>query len=108
MIGLCSTHPEPDLWFSEEQPTRGRPNRATHQRMVEQAIKAMSICQSCPVIAECLTEGMKDENLEYGIWGGMMAGDRIVLARSRRTGTVREQAIAFAEGVRAWQSISVD
>jgi hypothetical protein len=49
---------------------------------------------------------MAEENIEHGIWGGMMAGDRIILARSRRTGTIREQAITFAEGVKTWQSIS--
>ena len=106
MIGLCSTHHDPDMWFPEEQISRGRPTRYAHQLMVERALTAMSICQTCPVKAACLTEGMKDENIEHGIWGGMLAGDRINLARARRTGTVREQAITFAQGVRAWQSIS--
>jgi hypothetical protein len=36
----------------------------------------------------------------------MLAGERIILARARRSGTIREQALAFAEGVKAWQSIS--
>lgn len=106
IIGSCSTHDDPDLWFTEEQETRGRPNRANHQRMVERALLAIEICQSCPARAQCLTEGMKEENIEYGIWGGLLAGERITLARSRRTGTVREQAITFAQGVRAWQNIS--
>ena len=106
MKGLCSTYIDSDLWFPEEQESRGRPTRAAHQRMVERATLAMAICSTCPVRAECLTEGMKEENLEHGIWGGMLAGDRIILARSRRSGTIREQAIAFAEGVKAWQSIS--
>jgi hypothetical protein len=106
LIGLCSTHHDPDLWFPEEQISRGRPTRANHQRMVTRALTAISICQSCPARSECLTEGMREENIEHGIWGGMLAGERISLARSRRTGTTREQAIAFAEGVKAWQSIS--
>lgn len=105
MKGLCSSHPNPDMWFPEEQESRGRPSRAAHQRMVESALKAMAICNHCPVRAQCLTEGMREENIEHGIWGGMLAGDRIILARSRRSGTIREQAIAFAEGVRAWQTI---
>ncbi len=106
LIGLCSTHPNPDMWFPEEQQSRGRPSRANHERMVTHALTAISICQSCPTRAECLTEGMKPENIEHGIWGGMLAGERILLARVSRSGTTREQAITFAEGVRAWQSIS--
>lgn len=105
MKGLCSTHPNPDMWFPEEQESRGRPSRAAHLRMVENAVKAMAICNHCPVRAQCLTEGMREENIEHGIWGGMLAGDRIILARSRRSGTIREQALAFAEGVKAWQTI---
>ena len=106
MNGLCSTHPNPDLWFPETQVAQGRPSRAAHQRMVENALTAMAICQECPVRAKCLELGMAEDNIEHGIWGGMLAGDRIILARSRRSGTIREQAITFAEGVKAWQSIS--
>lgn len=105
MRGLCSTHPNPDLWFPEEQQGVGRPTRTARKRMVENAITAMAICQECPIRARCLESGMSEENIEHGIWGGMLAGDRIILARTRRSGTIREQAIAFAEGVRAWQSI---
>lgn len=106
MIGLCSSHPNPDMWFPEGQVNVGRPTRKAHRIMVENAIEAMAICRECPVRARCLEQGMRDENIEHGIWGGMLAGDRIILARSRRSGTIREQAIAFAEGVKAWQSIS--
>lgn len=105
MIGLCSKHPEPDLWFPEEQETRGRPTREAHRRMVERATLAMAICQDCPIKRQCADEGFKEENIEHGIWGGLLAGDRIILAHSRTSGTIRQQAIAFAEGVRAWQTI---
>lgn len=109
MKGLCSTHPNPDLWFPEAYPNQskgGRPSRKAHRKAVESALKAMAICNHCPVRAQCLTEGMREENIEHGIWGGMLAGDRIILARSRRSGTIREQALVFAEGVRTWESIS--
>ena len=109
MKGLCSTHPNPDMWFPEEQPHQrqgGRPSRANHRKQVENALKAIAICNYCPIRAQCLTEGMREENIEYGIWGGMLAGDRIILARTRRNGTIREQAIAFAKGVRTWEDIS--
>jgi hypothetical protein len=105
MIGACTNHHDPDMWFPETQLSVGRPSRKAHQDMVERAITAMNICQTCPVRAKCLELGMREENIEHGIWGGMLAGDRIILARSRRSGTIREQALAFAEGVKAWQTI---
>jgi hypothetical protein len=105
MVGLCSTYDNPDLWFPEQHDKQGKPSRKEHKRAVENALLAMSICRECPIRARCLEEGMREENIEFGIWGGMLAGDRINLARGRRTGTIREQAIAFAEGVRVWQSI---
>ena len=106
MIGLCSTHPNPDLWFPEGQVNVGRPTRAAHQRMIENALTAIAICRECPIRTNCLDEGMRSENIEHGIWGGLMAGERIKLARANKSGTIRQQAIAFAEGVKAWQSIS--
>ena len=106
MEGLCSSHPNPDLWFPEEHGIQGKPTNAARKRSIENALKAIAICQKCPVRARCLEEGMSEENIEYGIWGGYLAGERITLARSRRSGTIREQAIAFAEGVKTWQSTS--
>jgi len=106
MIGLCTTHEDPDLWYPEGEQSVGRPNRYAHVRKVERALTAIAICNSCPTRPACLTEGMKEENIEHGIWGGLLAGERILLSRGRKTGSAREQAIVFAEGVRTWQSIS--
>ena len=104
MRGLCSTHPNPDLWFPEQP--QGRPSERKRKILANKVMLATAICAGCPVKAECLAEGMKPENIEHGIWGGLLAGERIRLSRTRRSGTIREQAIAFAEGVRAWESIS--
>lgn len=77
-----------------------------HIKVINDALVAMAICQECPIRTLCLEQGMREENIEHGIWGGMLAGERIMLAKARNNSTVREQAISFAEGVRAWQSIS--
>ena len=106
MIGLCSTHPNPDLWFPEQP--QGRPSRASRKIVAKQVLLAVSICQECPIKQACLTEGMKPENIEHGIWGGMLAGERILLANIDTNRTIRSDAIVFAEGVRKWQSISQD
>lgn len=105
MKGLCSTHPNPDLWFPEQP--QGRPSNAKRKLLANKVMLAIAICNDCPVKAACLAEGMKSENLEHGIWGGTLPGDRIVAAGVDINRTSRHDAIVFAEGVRAWQSISV-
>lgn len=105
MRGSCSTHPNPDLWFPEQP--QGRPSNAKRKSLARKVMLAISICEGCPVKQACLTEGMKLENIEHGIWGGMMAGERILLAGIDTNRTTRSDAIVFAQGVRAWQDISV-
>lgn len=106
MIGLCSTHPEPDLWFPEQP--QGKPSQASRKRLAKQVLLAVSICQECPVKQECLAEGMKPENIDYGIWGGVLAGERIVASGMETKYAIRRDAIVFAEGVKKWQSILQD
>lgn len=103
--GKCATHPNPDLWFPEQP--QGRPTNAKRKLLADKVMLAISICNRCPIKNECLAEGMKPENLEHGIWGGVMAGDRILLSGIDTNRTVRSDAIVFAEGVRAWQNTSV-
>jgi hypothetical protein len=103
--GLCAKHPSPDLWFPEQP--QGRPTQAKRKIVASKVMLALSICDDCPIKAECLAEGMKPENIEHGIWGGMLAGERILTAGIDTNRTIRRDAIVFAEGVRAWQSISV-
>lgn len=81
IIGDCKDHENPDLWFFEI----GR-GQATENRMKKLAIEvntALAICNSCPVKSECLTEGMKPDNINYGIWGGLLAGERLHIAGER-------------------------
>ena len=105
MKGSCSTHPKPDLWFPTQY--QGRPSMAKRKKIADDVMIALSICEDCPIKAECLAEGMKPENIEYGIWGGMLAGERILMAGIPTNRTIRSDAIVFAEGVRVWQDISL-
>jgi len=106
MEGLCTTHGEPDLWFSDVPESirdTGRLTIKEKQDTVARAIVALSICNKCDVKAACLTEGMKPENIEHGIWGGTMSGERILLASISTNREDRKQRIAFAHRVRASQ-----
>jgi WhiB family redox-sensing transcriptional regulator len=59
--GLCSSHPDPDLWFREDSAS-------------EEAAKA--ICRDCPIQDACAVLG-RDE--PYGIYAGMTTGERLGL-----------------------------
>ena len=104
--GLCTGHDDPDLWFADvAEPTRdtGKFTIKEKQAIVNNAIVALSICGKCDVKTECLAEGMKPENLEHGIWGGTMSGERILLAGIATNREDRKQRIAFAHRVRVSQ-----
>ena len=81
MVGLCSGDKNPDAWF----PTvlNGGRYETKLRRMVPEIKYAMELCGRCPVKEECLEEGMKPENLAYGIWGGLLAGERIEIAKEQ-------------------------
>lgn len=66
--GLCRTHPEPDLWYSEKKADRD---------------EAREVCAVCPVRLECLefaitgrgrgitADSPRQGREQYGIWGGV-------------------------------------
>lgn len=102
MNGLCTGHDDPDLWFSDTVETTGSGRLPTivEQGMVQRAVQALAICAHCPITTDCLAEGMKDENIDNGIWGGKLSGERIVLARNNIKSKTRLNKIAFARRVR--------
>ena len=74
IIGLCATENDPDAWFPDipnRRPT-GQESRRNHIR----AAYAISICNKCPAIVECLKEGMRPSNINWGIWGGLTPEQR--------------------------------
>jgi hypothetical protein len=103
MEGLCSTHDEPDLWFADlAEPIRdtGRFTIKEKQEIVSKAIVALLICGKCDSKVACLAEGMKPENIEHGIWGGTLAGERILMSGISTNRQDRKQQITFAHRVR--------
>ena len=44
--------------------------------------KAKQLCKSCPVRTECLAEAL-DNQIEWGVWGGMTERERRALLRRR-------------------------
>lgn len=78
IVGNCSSDTNPDAWFPTVQ-IGGRIS-SVYRAMVPEMKRAISLCNSCPKQQECLEEGMKPINLAHGIWGGLLAGERIAIA----------------------------
>jgi len=45
--------------------------------------KAIEICESCPVIKECLEYSLRENLTEFGVFGGKMPHARRVMLRQR-------------------------
>ena len=78
VIGLCAISDNPDMWFPDAP--QGRIGRQKMIALGENVAQAIAICNRCPRQEACLDEGMQSKNLSYGIWGGKLAGERILLA----------------------------
>ncbi|MDT0200516.1 WhiB family transcriptional regulator [Nocardioides sp. AE5] len=50
--------------------------------------KAKSICMSCAVRTECLAEALENQ-IEWGVWGGMTERERRALLRRKPGGSWR-------------------
>ncbi|MFC4032554.1 WhiB family transcriptional regulator [Streptomyces polygonati] len=54
---------------------------------------AKSLCQTCPVREACLA-GAKDRREPWGVWGGELFIQGVVVARKRPRGRPRKNAVA--------------
>lgn len=103
-LSLCAEHIDPDLWFPEF--TQGAITDKKAKAMAEQVTEATNLCDRCPLMEDCLIEGMKDENITYGIWGGLLAGQRIELLGRQRSDYAAQsekgKALDFYERVKPW------
>jgi hypothetical protein len=103
--GNCTGDENPDAWFPEL--SRGMPSAEKMQALSIEVSRAIALCNSCHNQDDCLKEGMEPKNLPYGIWGGKLAGERILMAdrqgieymsKGRATGALVKPDIAERVG----------
>jgi hypothetical protein len=90
--GNCTGDKNPDAWFPDIP--RGMPLARHLVPLGKETGRVIALCNSCPKQEECLDEGMKEENLAFGIWGGMLAGERVV-ATGRRFNKLSDEGRAL-------------
>lgn len=65
--------------------------------------KAKQLCQGCPVRTECLAEAL-DNQIEWGVWGGMTERERRALLRRRPAASWR----SVLESARTRESVEAE
>lgn len=103
--GLCVGSDDPDIWFAGEvdltEPNSSvNANSQATKLEVDKAITALSICKSCPVKDDCLELGKHGQQLYFGIYGGTMAGERLLMVGMPMKGSTNKNKLAFAHKVR--------
>jgi hypothetical protein len=99
---LCTEHEDPDLWYSEGADNGGRGGDMLLRMAnnMARSYEALRICAMCPSKDTCAEEGMRTENLHWGIWGGTMAGERLVKAGVPILSSDNKNKVAFARRMR--------
>ncbi len=105
--GLCRNHDDPDLWFAGEvelaegeiwRNTQDQTRRVNSE--VDKAISALSVCKNCPAKQDCLELGMHGPQLDFGIYGGTMPGERLAMVGRVTKNGYNRMKIRFASRVR--------
>lgn len=73
----CRVHPA-DLWFAEKP---------------EEVEQAKALCGRCPLAQDCLA-GALERGEPWGVWGGQLLVEGVVVARKRPRGRPRKNPVA--------------
>ena len=105
--GLCVNHNNPDLWFAGEVDrddnevwSNNAEQRSRLKAEVDKAVVALSICSNCPAKINCLELGMRGPQKYFGISGGTMPGERLVMLGKITKKSAIQNKLAFARKVR--------
>lgn len=74
-------------WTNEAVCRKSTPDELFVRGAEQNKVKQM--CQGCPVRTECLAEAL-DNQIEWGVWGGMTERERRALLRRRPEESWRE------------------
>jgi hypothetical protein len=78
LVGNCTGSKTPNDWYPETGSGQMSQKRLTEFK--SKVAHVIDLCNSCPIKDTCLEQGMRKENLPFGIWGGKLAGQRLAMA----------------------------
>ena len=87
-----------NMWVEDWAPSAACRQAQPDQLFVRGAEqnKAKQLCAGCPVRTECLAEAL-DNQIEWGVWGGMTERERRALLRRRPAASWRSVLEAARE-----------
>ncbi len=91
--GACRGHDSSVFYHPDGERGRSRAQREA---------RAKAICQTCPVINNCLEHALDSAEV-YGVWGGMSESERSLELRARRRAKAA-QAAKTAQTAKATQT----
>lgn len=99
--GNCNNHPDPELWHYQNSM-----HSDEQELQVLRSVEAITLCRSCPVKEQCLTEGMEDQNIQFWggsgtIWGGLLMSERQVRLKRRDNSQIGKAESRHSRNVRA-------
>jgi len=94
----CNGDQDPDAWFLDHN---------VEDQDIPRLARALTLCGTCPVKEQCLKVGLTDLEINTGLWGGLLPGERIIVryGASRRGVAQRtKMKVAFTvrQRVKAW------
>lgn len=91
--GSCRTSGDPDAWFIDY-------NTSDETELYRLNV-ALTICETCPIKDKCLEVGLSKTELNWGVWGGLLPGERMLLVNgTKRLGPAGRQAVKNAMTLR--------
>lgn len=76
---LCSKGYDPEMWWYDYP--RNPDEQIAEAYKISETIK---ICNQCPVQDLCLKEGLSEEDVQWGIRGGLLASERVKIVGRER------------------------
>lgn len=84
------THGRPDLdvdlpgWYDDAR-CRGTDTRLFFGVKGDKSstLEAVNVCETCPVVSDCLALAVADPEYDFGVWGGTTPKERKRLRRER-------------------------
>jgi len=66
----CNGDQDADAWFLDHN---------VEDEDIPRLARALTLCGDCPVKEQCLKVGLSDLEINTGIWGGLLPGERIIV-----------------------------
>jgi hypothetical protein len=90
----CRTAGDPDAWFIDYN--------TGDEDELWRLNNALRICDDCPIKDKCLEVGVTSSELNWGVWGGLLPGERMLLVKPfSKLGPNGRQAVKNAMALRS-------